>query len=153
MMIRWHWYVSISGEGTMPEFTTVSITEAQLRTIPGRRGRFMTEYGAYIQKLATGQAGRLRGGVQENPLTIRRRLVTAAQMLGINLIIKRSGSDVYFWRENGEEEQPRRKRRYTRRRRTDAETTTPDQPFSASEEVNYEASLEEASPELGQTPG
>ncbi len=32
------------------------------------------------------------------------------------------------------------------------ETTAPEQPFSASEEVNHEAALVEESPELGQTP-
>jgi hypothetical protein len=43
----------------MPEFTTVSVTEAQLWTIPGRQGSFMTEYVDYIQQLASGQAGKL----------------------------------------------------------------------------------------------
>ncbi len=133
----------------MPEFTTVSLEEAQLRTIAGRQGRYMNEYAEYIQQLPHGQAGRLRAVETENPLTIRRRLVVAAQTFGINLIIKRSGNDLYFWREDGGDEQPRGRRRYTRRRRE--ETTAPEQPFSASEEVDYEASRE-ASPELGQTP-
>jgi hypothetical protein len=114
-------YLSYGGE-TMPEFTTVSVTEAQMRTIPGRQGKFINEYADYIQQLPTGQAGRLRIREQENPLTLRRRLGVAAQTLGINLIIKRSGTDVYFWRENGGEEQPSSKRRYTRRGSTPEET-------------------------------
>jgi hypothetical protein len=134
----------------MPEFTTVSVQEAQMRTIPGRQGSFLSEYIAYIQQLPVGQAGRLRGGESENPLTIRRRLVVASQTLGIPLIIKRSGNAVYFWREAGEEEQPRAKRRYTRRAMERVETPAPDQPFSASEEADHEALMEE-SPELGQT--
>jgi hypothetical protein len=114
-MIRWHCYVSLSGGRTMPEFTTVSIKEAQLRTIPGRQGAVINEYANYIQQLPTGQAGKLRIGDEEKHQTVRRRLVVAAKALGIPLIIKRSGTDLYFWREDGEEEQPRSKRSYTRR--------------------------------------
>jgi hypothetical protein len=135
----------------MPEFTTVSVQEAQIRTIPGRQGTFMNEYVDYIQQLPRGQAGRLKIGESENPLTIRRRLVTATQMLGINLIIKRSGQDVYFWREDGGEEQPPRKRRYTRRRRTAVEIPPPDQPVDELGMVEQGIPPEE-SPELGQTP-
>jgi hypothetical protein len=106
----------------MPEFTTVSMKEARLQTTSGRQAKYLSEYAEYIQKLPTGQAGRLRIGGQENPLTIRRRLTGAAQTLGISLIIKRSGNDVYFWTEDGGEEQPRRKRSYTRRNKRQEET-------------------------------
>jgi hypothetical protein len=110
-MVRWQCELPAEGGAIMPEFTTVSVQEAQLRTIPGRRGTFINEYADYIQKLPRGQAGRLRGGESENPLTIRRRLVSAAKALGIHIIIKRSGNDLYFWREDGGEERPRRGRR------------------------------------------
>jgi hypothetical protein len=150
-MIRWHCKYRIIGDETMPEFTTVSVQEAQVRTSPGRQGTFMNEYVAYIQQLPAGQAGRLRLGEGEKHPTIRRRLVAAANALGISLVIKRSGNDLYFWRENGGEDVSS-KRRYTRRARTDEETPIPDQPFSGSEEVNHEATLREESPELGQTP-
>src|SRR5918999_3293426 len=123
----------LSGGATMPEFTTVSVQEAQMRTIPGRQGSFMNEYANYIQKLPKGQAGRLRIGESENPLTIRRRIASAAEALGINLTIKRSGQDVYFWREATAEEQPRRKRSYTRRKGMDEETAGQDQPMTGSE--------------------
>jgi hypothetical protein len=95
----------------MPEFTTVSVQEAQLRTIPGRQGQFINEYAEYIQQLPRGQAGKLRIGEDEKPTAVRRRLAAAAKAMHINLIIKRSGNDVYFWRENGGEERPRRGRR------------------------------------------
>jgi hypothetical protein len=159
----------------MPKFTTVSMNEARIRTMPGRQGKFINEYADYIQQLSKGQAGRLRGGEQENPLTIRRRLAGAAQALNISLIIKRSGRDVYFWREDGAAEEPQRRRGRRPRaerpgnlippelsiseteagvqERTQEETTAPDQPFSTSEEVDHEAALVEESPELGQTPG
>ena len=157
----------------MPEFTTVSVQEAQIRTIPGPQGKFINEYADYIQQLPKGQAGRLRAEESENPLTIRRRLVSAAMALGVPLTIKRSGNDLYFWREDREAEQPwpRRGRRPRTGRpgsllpptmqfseieagvqeRTQEETTAPDQPFSTSDEVNHEAALAEESPELGQT--
>ncbi len=158
----------------MPEFTTVSIKEAQLRTIAGRQGRYMNEYVEYIQKLPIGQAGRLQCMENENPLNIRRRLTVAAKALGIPLTIMRSGQDIYFWREDGAGEEPSRRRGRRPRagrpsdlippdlsiseteagvqERTQEETTAPDQPVSELEGVDHEAVVEE-SPELGQTPG
>jgi hypothetical protein len=116
--------------GAMPEFTTISVNEAQLRTIPGREGTFLNEY----VQVASGQAGKLRIGEDENPLTVRRRLVTAAKAMHIPLIIKRSGNDLYFWKEDKGDEQPKTKRRYTRRARSsDEETTALDQVFTAIE--------------------
>ena len=94
----------------MLEFTTVSVQEAQLRTIPGRQGKFINEYADYIQQLPQGQAGKLRIGGDEKHSTVRRRLTTAAKAMNITLIIKRSGNDLYFWREDGEAEQPRPRR-------------------------------------------
>ena len=46
----------------MPEFTTVSVQEAMVRTIPGRQGTYMNEYVDYIQQLPPGQAQDRRGG-------------------------------------------------------------------------------------------
>jgi hypothetical protein len=116
----------------MPEFTTVSVQEAQIRTIPGRQGKFINEYADYIQQLPKGQAGRLRGGESENPMAIRRRLAGAAKAMHITLIIKRSGNDVYFWREDGGDQHPRTKRRYTRQEMQE-ESTPLDQAFVAVE--------------------
>ena len=131
----------------MPDFETVSLEEAQRRTIAGRQGRFINEYAQYIQQLSQGQAGRLHIFENENPLTIRRRLSVAAQTLGTKLIIKRSGVDVYFWTESSTEEQPRQ--RWGRRRRSEEETAGLDQPLIEPEEVNR--GVTEESPELGQT--
>jgi hypothetical protein len=157
----------------MPEFTTVSVQEAQLRTIPGRREKFISEYSDYIQHVPSGQAGKLRIGQEEKYLPVRRRLISAAQAMNITLIIKRSGQDLYFWREDREATQPRQRRGRRPRagrpeslhpptqfseietgvqERTQEETPAPDQPLSAAEEVNHEAAVVEESPELGQTP-
>jgi hypothetical protein len=134
----------------MPEFTTVSVQEAQLRTIPGRQGKFLSEYADYIQQLPTGQAGKLTVAAQEKPATVRRRLGVAAKAMNIPLIIKRSGNDLYFWREDGGEKQPRSKRSYTRRMRSQDEMTPPDQPVDELGMVE-QGIPEEESPELGQT--
>jgi hypothetical protein len=136
----------------MPEFTTVSVQEAQIRTIPGRQGTFINEYAAYIQQLPRGQAGRLRIGAEEKPATIRRRLGVAAKTLGIPLIIKRSGNDIYFWSEGNDAIQPRR----GRPRRGRAGDNLRPQQFGTPEEVkhpdeNGHAATGEDSPELGQT--
>jgi hypothetical protein len=112
----------------MPEFTTVSVTEAQLQTTSGRQKTFLQDYVAYIQQLPRGQTGRLRVEESEDPLTIRRRLVSAAKAMNIHLIMKRSGNELYFWREDGGEDVSS-KRRYTRRRRADEETAGQDQPI------------------------
>jgi hypothetical protein len=117
----------------MPEFTTVSVQEAQLRTIPGRQGRFINEYADYIQKVPQGQAGKLRIGQEEKHPTVRRRLVTAAQAMNIPLIIKRSGNVLYFWRQDGGEQQPRRKQSYTRQSSISEETPTAEQPMGKPE--------------------
>ena len=134
----------------MPEFETVSLKEARFRTIPGRQGRFLNEYAAYIQQLPQGQAGKLHVLEQENPLTARRRLLAAATALGTKLIIKRSGANVYFWSEDRGDEQPRTKRSYTRRnRRGRAGDYFPPQPL-IEPELGEQGVPKEESPELGQ---
>jgi hypothetical protein len=131
----------------MPDFEIVSVEEAQSMTIPGRRGRFLNEYAAYIKELTPGQAGKLHILEQEKPATIRRRLVVVAKALGVPLTIKRSGQEVYFWIESWGEVEPRRKRSYTRRRRLHEDIAASDQPFSESETVDQ--GVTEESPALG----
>jgi hypothetical protein len=115
----------------MPEFTIVSMNEAKVRTIPGRQGTFINQYADYIQQLPQGQAGKLIIGEGEKHTAIRRRLATTAKAMNIHLIIKRSGNDLYFWREELEAEQPRR----GRPRRGRPGDNFPPQPFGAAEEV------------------
>jgi hypothetical protein len=93
-----------------------------MRTIPRRQGKFINEYADYIQQLPQGQAGKLTIGEDETHTTVRRRLAAAGKAMHISLIIKRSGNDMYFWRENGGDEQPRSKRSYTRRNKRQEET-------------------------------
>jgi hypothetical protein len=107
----------------------------------GRRGKTLQEYAHYIQQLSEGQAGKLHLLEKENPTSIRKWLVLAAQALGITLGIKRSGQDVYFWVEALPEppaaERPRRRGRRPRIQEepAPAEPTqpSPEQPFSEPE--------------------
>jgi hypothetical protein len=65
----------------------------------------------------------------ENP---RRRLDSAAKTTGAKLIIRRSGQDVYFWREDRGDEEPRIRRGRPRRRQDEPvaeEITALDQSF------------------------
>jgi hypothetical protein len=134
----------------MPEFEIVSVKEARLRTTSGRQGKYLNEYADYIQQLPLGQAGKLHPEGNEKPATLRRRLVIAAQVLSINLVIKRSGEDIYFWGEDREDEQPRTKRSYTRRnRRGRAGDYFPPQPL-IEPELGAQGVPEEESLELGQ---
>jgi hypothetical protein len=135
----------------MPPFAIVSVKEAQLRTIPGRQGKFMNEYAEYIKQLPQGQAGKLRVGAHEKHATVRRRLVAAAKALGIPLTIKRSGENLYFWKEGRGDEQPRSKRSYTRRTRRGSPggLPPPDMLFTEPESSEQGVPAEE-SPELAQ---
>jgi hypothetical protein len=141
----------LHGGRTMPEFTTVSVQEAQIRTTPGRQSQFINEYADYIQQLPQGQAGKLTIGEDEKQTTVRGRLVKAAQAMNVPLLIKRSGNELYFWREGGEAEQLKSMRRYTRRGRPQDKIPAPDQPLDEIGMVEQGIAMEE-SPELGQTP-
>jgi hypothetical protein len=115
------------------------------------KGKFLSEYANYIHRLSSGQAGKLSPVERKKPATIRRRLAAAAQTLGVNLVIKRSGQDIYFWSEDRGDEQPRTKRSYTRRnRRGRAGDYFPPQPF-IEPELSEQGVREEEYPELRQT--
>jgi hypothetical protein len=129
----------------MPDFEIVSIADAKLQTSSGRRGEFINEYVGHIRQLTTGQAGKLHIFENENPATIRRRLIVAAKMLGIDLVIKRSGQDIYFWTAELETAKPGPRRGGRRRRQ--AETETPEQYFSETGELAQEQT--EESPAIG----
>ena len=91
----------------MPQFELVSREEAQARTAtPGRRSQILQEYLDYIGQLKEGQSGKLQPSQEETVATVRRRLGVAAKVSGRELVIKRTGDEVYFW-----VEQPARRRR------------------------------------------
>jgi hypothetical protein len=87
----------------MPECTYISLQDALIATSTkwGLR-EFMHEYLAYIQGVPRGQAGRLHVSVGEpdDPIIVRRRLAAVAKAFNIPLTIKRTGLDIYYWRED-----------------------------------------------------
>ncbi len=100
----------------MPTFEKVPLQEAMLKTATGRRAQLAQEYLQYIQQLPEGQAGKLQAGEDEKITAVRRRLGDAARLAGINLVIKRTGDELYFWVEPSEQEKPARRRRGSRDR-------------------------------------
>ena len=94
-------------EEHMPAFETIPLQEAILKTSTGK-------YLQYIQQLAEGQAGKLQASEGEKISTVRRRLGDAARLAGKNLVIKRTGEDLYFWVEPSEEQRPRQRGRRPR---------------------------------------
>jgi hypothetical protein len=113
----------------MPEFEIVALQEAKSQR------KYISEYASYIHQISQGQAGKLHLVENENPATIRKRLVLAAQAVDITLVIRRSGQDIYFWIEQpvkpAVEERPQRRR--GRRPRTQQEVAPQEQPVSEPE--------------------
>ena len=58
----------------------------------------LKQYQGYINKVASGQTGRLTPDKGETPAAVRRRLGAAAKALGVQLTVKRVGDQVFFWR-------------------------------------------------------
>ena len=108
----------------MPNFEIVPLQEAQVKTASGRQGQFLQQYADYIQQLPEGQAGKLQATEDEKISTVRRRLTTAATMIGKNLVIKRGGEELYFWVEPSQEKKPRR-RGGRRSQEADSEVLSP----------------------------
>ena len=81
----------------MSRLEIVSIEDAMAKTASGKRAKIIHEYLGYIRQLASGQAGMLSATEDESAIAIRRRLNQAAKTAGVELVIKRSGDDVYFW--------------------------------------------------------
>ena len=81
----------------MPNFELVDLRDAELTTNTGKRAELMREYVGYIDRLQPGKAGKLQVTEGETPSAVRRRLGAAAKMSGRDLVIKRTGDDIYFW--------------------------------------------------------
>lgn len=114
----------------MPRFETIPLPEAKARTASRRTAQYISEYIGYIQQLSRDQAGMLVATEEENILTIRRRLKTAADMLGKKLTIKRAGEELHFWVEPVLEERPRRRGGRRRGSTGEGETATGEAPGS-----------------------
>ncbi len=94
----------------MPTFDQVPMLDAELHTGTGKRAAIAKEYMGYINQLQEGQAGRLQPLEGETVTAVKRRLGTAAKLIGKELTIKRTEDSVYFWLGAP----PRRRRRVAR---------------------------------------
>ena len=95
----------------MPTFEIVPLNEAQLElTLSGKRGAVLREYVDILRKLEPGQAGKVTANEGETTAGIRRRLATAAGLLGKTLELNRQDNVVFFW-EEGDGTAPIRRRR------------------------------------------
>ena len=94
----------------MPQFQLVPLAEAIAKSATVRSAKFTREYLGYIGQLKEGEAGRLQAGETETGVAVRRRLGAAAKLAGKNLVIKRTGDDVYFWVQPQEPSTGRRRR-------------------------------------------
>ena len=63
-----------------------------------------------MEQVSEGQAGKLEPVEGETPMALRRRLGAAANAVGNEPVVRRSGEVVYFW-----EDQPAPRRRRRRR--------------------------------------
>ena len=86
----------------MPQFEQVSLQEAMQKSAPSKRLRILQDYVGYVEQLQDGQAGKLVPSIGETALTVRRRLSSAAKLVGKQLEIKRAGEEVYFWVKQGQ---------------------------------------------------
>ena len=66
----------------MPTFGTLSIGEARAKSATGKRAALLQEYVAYIQGVASGEAGVLEPGEGETTQAIRRRLTAGGGSAG-----------------------------------------------------------------------
>ncbi len=81
----------------MPSLEVMSQAEAELKSATGKRAKLTREYLGYIEQLGPGEAGRLQVSEGETSSAVRRRLGTAAKLSGKDIVIKRTGDDIYFW--------------------------------------------------------
>ena len=95
----------------MPTFELLSKQDARLALMTGKRAEQLKEYVGYIQQRQSDQVGKLTAGEGETTAAIRRRLGTAAEILGKTLEVNRQGNDVYFWEEGDGVVKRRRRRR------------------------------------------
>ncbi len=96
----------------MPIFDLVALSEAPVKAATGKRAQLVREYVEYIAQVKEGQAGRLQAAEGESVAAVRRRLGNAAKLAGKELVIRRTGEELYFWAQ--EKGAPRRRRRRSR---------------------------------------
>ena len=85
----------------MVKIDYVPIEEAKALRRTKRKSPVVEEYEALLLNLPAGKAGMINATKEkEKPLTIRNRLIRVGKSLNVDdLIVKRAGEVVTFWRE------------------------------------------------------
>ena len=84
----------------MPQYESVPLQEALSKTArPSKRAEIIQDYVGYISQLRSGKAGKLQAGYGDTIGSIRRRLGEAAKLSGAELVIRRIGDEIYFWKQ------------------------------------------------------
>ena len=81
----------------MPKFRSLSLAEAMIKTASGKRAQVIKEYLGFIEQLGRDEAGHLQVDEGESIAAVRRRLGDAARQAGLDLRIRRTGEEIYFW--------------------------------------------------------
>ena len=93
----------------MPKFTTISMTEAKVKTMPSARAKIIAEYVGYIEQAEReGNAGVIESSDGENLRTLRRRLGDAMRQSGKPLEIRKDGDRLIFWSKKRRPGRPRK---------------------------------------------
>ena len=95
----------------MPTFELVTQAEAEIKSATGNRAEVLKEYVGYVEQLKEGQAGKLRATEGESAAAVRRRLGAAGKLAGKNIVIRRTGEDIYFWVKSGSQRRRGRPRK------------------------------------------
>jgi len=95
----------------MPKFELLPVNEAMAKSSTGKRAQISREYQGYIDRLSSGQAGKLDVAGGESASAVRRRLGAAAKATGKDVVIRRTGDTVFFWMRGQEKTAPRRRGR------------------------------------------
>ena len=89
----------------MPKFHVVPTAQVPQRQRARREEAVRAEYVGYVNQVGLTKAGKLTPSEGETTQALRRRLGAAAKHTGKELVVKRNGQAIYFWRK------PRRRRK------------------------------------------
>ena len=110
----------------MPNFERVPREEAEKKVgTSGTSGRQVREYLGYLNQIGRGKAGRLRVSEGESVSAVRRRLSVAAKVANKDIVVRRTGEEVYFWL-TSDDPRPRRRRRGSPPQREEEASPVPD---------------------------
>lgn len=84
----------------MARLIKIPIEEAkQMKKRIPREAKVLEQYKRHINALGQNEAGKFKIQNNKEGFAIRARLKRAAQALGLNLVIRKRGNEIVFWKE------------------------------------------------------